>query len=80
MDVRRTPPISFKISGMMLLDLLNMKMALPLNAVKNFSRYAQEYHVERYLREILIPRTAPVSPQMILNFIAEKALGLPKSY
>ncbi|MCG8311939.1 MAG: acyl-CoA/acyl-ACP dehydrogenase [Pseudomonadales bacterium] len=42
--------------------------------------YAQEYHVERYLREILIPRTAPVSPQMILNFIAEKALGLPKSY
>lgn len=42
--------------------------------------YAQEYHVERYLREILIPRTAPVSPHMILNFIAEKALGLPKSY
>ena len=42
--------------------------------------YAQEYHVERYLREILIPRTAPVSPHMILNFLAEKALGLPKSY
>jgi acyl-CoA dehydrogenase len=42
--------------------------------------YAQEYHVERYLREILIPRTAPVSPHMILNFIAEKVLGLPKSY
>ena len=42
--------------------------------------YAQEFHVERYLREILIPRTAPVSPHMILNFLAEKALGLPKSY
>lgn len=42
--------------------------------------YAQEYHVERYLREILIPRTAPVSAHMILNFLAEKVLGLPKSY
>jgi acyl-CoA dehydrogenase len=42
--------------------------------------YAQEYHVERLLRESLIPRIAPISNQMILNFIAEKALGLPKSY
>lgn len=42
--------------------------------------YAKEYHVERYLREALIPRIAPVSPQMILNFVAEKVLGLPKSY
>jgi acyl-CoA dehydrogenase len=42
--------------------------------------YAQEYHVERYLREILIPRTAPVSPHMILNFLAEKVLSLPRSY
>ncbi|MBY0423194.1 MAG: acyl-CoA dehydrogenase, partial [Parvularculaceae bacterium] len=42
--------------------------------------YAQEYHVERYLRESLIPRTAPVSPHMILNYLAEKVLGLPKSY
>jgi acyl-CoA dehydrogenase len=42
--------------------------------------YAQEYHVERLMREVLIPRTAPVSPHMILNFIAEKALDLPKSY
>jgi len=42
--------------------------------------YAQEYHVERYLRECLIPRTAPVSPHMILNFLAEKVLELPKSY
>jgi acyl-CoA dehydrogenase len=42
--------------------------------------YSQEFHVERYLRECLIPRLAPVSPQMILNYLAEKALGLPKSY
>jgi acyl-CoA dehydrogenase len=42
--------------------------------------YAQEYHVERYLRECLIPRTAPISPHMILNFLAEKVLELPKSY
>lgn len=42
--------------------------------------YAKEYHVERYLREAWIPRLAPVSPQMVLSFIAEKVLGLPKSY
>ncbi|HET9903622.1 MAG TPA: acyl-CoA dehydrogenase family protein [Xanthobacteraceae bacterium] len=42
--------------------------------------YAKAFHVERYLRESFIPRIAPVSPQMILNFIAEKVLGLPKSY
>jgi len=42
--------------------------------------YAKEYHVERYLRESLIGRLAPVSPQLILCFIAERVLGLPKSY
>lgn len=42
--------------------------------------YAKEYHVERYLREIMIPRIAPISPQLVLCFIAEKVLGLPKSY
>ena len=42
--------------------------------------YAQEYHVERLLREVLIPRTAPISPHMILNFLAEKVLELPRSY
>jgi len=42
--------------------------------------YAKEYHVERYLREAMIARLAPVSAQMILNFIAEKTLELPKSY
>jgi acyl-CoA dehydrogenase len=42
--------------------------------------YAKEFHVERYLREVLIPRIAPVSPQLALSFIAEKVLGLAKSY
>jgi acyl-CoA dehydrogenase len=42
--------------------------------------YAQEYHVERYLRESLIPRTAPVSSHLILSYLAEKVLDLPKSY
>ncbi len=42
--------------------------------------YAKEYHVERYMRESMIPRIAPISPQLILSFIAEKVLGLPKSY
>ncbi len=42
--------------------------------------YAEEYHVERYFRESLIPRIAPVSPQLILSFLAERVLGLPKSY
>ncbi|CAK7215791.1 hypothetical protein SCUCBS95973_002597 [Sporothrix curviconia] len=42
--------------------------------------YARQFHVERYLRESLVPRLAPVSREMIRNFVAEKALGLPKSY
>jgi acyl-CoA dehydrogenase len=42
--------------------------------------YAKEFHVERYLRESLITRIAPVTPHMILSFIAEKVLGLPRSY
>ena len=42
--------------------------------------YAKEYDVERYFREAMIARIAPVSREMILNFIAEKVLGLPKSY
>jgi len=42
--------------------------------------YAKEYQVERYLREVMITRIAPISPQLILCFIAEKVLGLPKSY
>jgi acyl-CoA dehydrogenase len=42
--------------------------------------YAKEFHVERLLREVLIARIAPVSRELILSHIAEKALGLPKSY
>lgn len=42
--------------------------------------YAKEYHVERYLREVLIARIAPVSPQLVMCYIAERVLGLPKSY
>ena len=42
--------------------------------------YAKEYHVERLFRESMIARIAPVSEQMILNFLGEKVLGLPKSY
>ncbi|MGB3067293.1 MAG: acyl-CoA dehydrogenase family protein [Ottowia sp.] len=42
--------------------------------------YAKEYNVERYLREIMVPRIAPISPELIKCYIAEKVLGLPKSY
>ena len=42
--------------------------------------YAKEYHVERYLREIMIPVIAPVSQEMIKSFIAERVLSQEKSY
>ncbi|KAL4862464.1 hypothetical protein BDV12DRAFT_42923 [Aspergillus spectabilis] len=42
--------------------------------------YAMEYDVERWLRECLVPRIAPVSREMILNYVSEKVLGLPRSY
>jgi acyl-CoA dehydrogenase len=42
--------------------------------------YAREYHVERLLREVFIPRIAPVSPELVLCYIAERVLGLPRSY
>ncbi len=42
--------------------------------------YAKEYHVERYLRESIIPRIAPISRELVLCYIAERVLGLPKSY
>jgi len=42
--------------------------------------YAREYHVERLLREVWVNRLAPVSQQLILCHIAERVLGLPKSY
>ena len=42
--------------------------------------YAREYHVERLYREVAITRLAPITEQLILSFIAERVLGLPKSY
>lgn len=42
--------------------------------------YAKEYHVERYMREAILSRIAPVSGEMIKNYIGQRVLGLPKSY
>lgn len=42
--------------------------------------YAREFDVERYMRESMIARIAPVSREMIFNYIAERVLGMPKSY
>ncbi len=42
--------------------------------------YAKEYHIERLVREALLFHIVPVTPHLMLSFIAEKALGLPKSY
>ena len=42
--------------------------------------YASEYHIERYWREARLMKIAPVSQEMVLNFISSKTLGLPKSY
>ena len=51
-------------------------------AVRTFGGfgYAKEYHVERYFREIVLPRIAPVTRELIMSFIAERVLELPKSY
>jgi acyl-CoA dehydrogenase len=42
--------------------------------------YAKEFDVERYFRESMIARIAPISREMVLNYLAERVLGLPKSY
>ncbi len=42
--------------------------------------YAKEYHIERLFREVAVTRIAPITEQLISSFIAEKVLGLPKSY
>lgn len=42
--------------------------------------YAKEYHVERYFRESRLNRIAPISQEMVLNYMAEHVLGLPRSY
>ena len=42
--------------------------------------YATEYHVERYFREARLMRIAPISQELIMSYIAEHVLGLPRSY
>jgi acyl-CoA dehydrogenase len=42
--------------------------------------YAREYHVERYFREARLLRIAPVSQEMVLNYVSQHVLGLPRSY
>ena len=42
--------------------------------------YAKEYHVERYFREARLMRIAPISQEMVLNYLGEHVLGLPRSY
>ena len=42
--------------------------------------YATEYHVERYWREARLMKIAPISQEMIQNFVSEHVLELPKSY
>lgn len=42
--------------------------------------YAKEYHIERLWREVRLLRLAPVSQEMVANYVAHKVLGLPKSY
>jgi acyl-CoA dehydrogenase len=42
--------------------------------------YAKEYDVERYWRESRLMKIAPISQEMILNYVAEHVLGLPRSY
>lgn len=42
--------------------------------------YAEEYHVERYWREARLQKIAPISQEMVLNYLSEHVLGLPRSY
>ena len=42
--------------------------------------YAREYHVERYWREARLMRIAPISQEMVLNYVTEHVLDLPRSY
>jgi acyl-CoA dehydrogenase len=42
--------------------------------------YGKEFHVERYFREARLKRIAPIPQEMVLNYIAEHVLGLPRSY
>jgi acyl-CoA dehydrogenase len=42
--------------------------------------YAKEFHVERLWREVRLYKIAPISQQMVLNYLSEHVLGLPRSY
>ncbi|MCW2776507.1 MAG: acyl-CoA dehydrogenase [Frankiales bacterium] len=42
--------------------------------------YAEEYHMARYFREARLTRIAPISQEMILNYLGEHVLGMPRSY
>ncbi len=42
--------------------------------------YSEEYHVSRYFRESRLMKIAPVSQEMVLNFLGEHVLGMPRSY
>ena len=42
--------------------------------------YGKEFHVERYFREARLKRIAPISQEMVLNYLSEHVLGLPRSY
>jgi acyl-CoA dehydrogenase len=42
--------------------------------------YAREYHVERYFRESRLLRLAPISQEMVLNYVSQHVMGLPRSY
>jgi alkylation response protein AidB-like acyl-CoA dehydrogenase len=42
--------------------------------------YAREFHIERLWREVRLFRIAPITQEMVLNYLAERVLGLPKSY
>jgi len=42
--------------------------------------YATEYDVERYWREARLMRIAPISQELVLSYLAEHVLGLPRSY
>lgn len=57
-------------------------VSFPITATfgKSLTNVIRRYHVERFLREVIIPRLAPVSREMCLNYIAEKVLELPRSY
>ncbi|AHK34122.1 acyl-CoA dehydrogenase [Rhodococcus sp. ACS1] len=42
--------------------------------------YSEEYHVARYFREARLTKIAPLSQEMVLNYLGEHVLGLPRSY